>query len=252
MILLIDIGNSRIKWASLQRGKRAASHSASRPLENQWMAFAAEAWGKLRAPKKILVCNVAGATAAEALREWALQHWKIEPRFLTAQETACGVRNAYTVAERLGADRWAGLIAARARWQEPLCIVDAGTAITLDVLDADGVHLGGLILPGIEMMRRSLLERSEGIRLAADAPAGDGISLLARDTRDGVDGGTLYAAVAAIDRIVADTGAALGVTLTGVISGGDATSLLPLLAGPYHHVPELVLDGLAVIAKEKK
>jgi len=251
LILLIDIGNSRVKWASLQRGKCAASHNAARPLENQWATFASEAWTKLRAPKKILVCNVAGQAQADALREWALQQWQIEPEFIIAQEMAFGVRNAYTVPERLGADRWAGLIAARARWQEALCVVDAGTAITLDVIDADGVHLGGLILPGIEMMRRSLLERSEGIRLAADAPSGGNISLLARDTRDGIDGGTLYAAVAAIDRIITDTGAALGVSLTGVITGGDAATLLPLLAGPYHHVPELVLDGLAVIAEKK-
>lgn len=251
MILLIDIGNSRVKWASLQRGKRATGHSAPRPLENEWEAFAAMAWGTLRAPKKILVCNVAGQNHAEALRAWTLQHWQVEPRFILAQAAACGVHNAYTVPERLGADRWAALIAARARWKTALCVVDAGTAITLDVIDADGAHLGGLILPGIEMMRRSLLERSEGIRLAADTPAPGDISLLARDTRDGIDGGTLYAAVAAIDRIIADTGAALNLSLTRVITGGDAETILPLLAGPYHHVPELVLDGLAVIAEEK-
>ncbi len=251
MILLIDIGNSRVKWASLQRGKRATGHSAPRPLGSEWEAFAAMAWGTLRAPKKILVCNVAGQTHAEALRAWTLQHWQVEPRFILAQAAACGVRNAYTVPERLGADRWAALIAARARWKTALCVVDAGTAITLDVIDADGAHLGGLILPGIEMMRRSLLERSEGIRLAADTPAPGDISLLARDTRDGIDGGTLYAAVAAIDRIIADTGAALNLSLTRVITGGDAETILPLLAGPYHHVPELVLDGLAVIAEEK-
>lgn len=251
MILLIDIGNSRVKWASLQRGKRAAGHSAPRPSESEWEAFAAMAWGTLRAPKKILVCNVAGQNHAEALRAWTLQHWQVEPRFILAQAAACGVRNAYTVPERLGADRWVALIAARAHWKTALCVVDAGTAITLDVIDADGAHLGGLILPGIEMMRRSLLERSEGIRLAADTPAPGDISLLARDTRDGIDGGTLYAAVAAIDRIIADTGAALNLSLTRVITGGDAEIILPLLAGPYHHVPELVLDGLAVIAEEK-
>lgn len=251
MILLIDIGNSRVKWAGLQRGKRATGHSAPRPPENEWEAFAAMAWGTLRAPKKILVCNVAGQNHAEALRAWTLQHWQVEPRFILAQTAAYGVHNAYTVPERLGADRWVALIAARARWKTALCVVDAGTAITLDVIDADGAHLGGLILPGIEMMRRSLLERSEGIRLAADTPAPGDISLLARDTRDGIDGGTLYAAVAAIDRIIADTGAALNLSLTRVITGGDAETILPLLAGPYHHVPELVLDGLAVIAEEK-
>ncbi len=251
MILLLDLGNSRVKWTTLSRGKRTQTRTAASPPIETWADFAKQAWGRLRAPAKILLCNVAGAAQAAALREWTLQRWQIEPRLLVAQATACGVRNAYTLPERLGADRWAALIAARAQWHEAACIVDAGTAITIDVMDAEGSHLGGLILPGIELMRRSLLERSEAIRLATDTPAQGDNRLLARDTRDGVDGGTLYAAVAAIDRIIADTSAALNTPLTRIITGGDAQTVLPLLAGPYHHAPDLVLDGLAVIAEEK-
>src|SRR3569832_603245 len=129
------------------------------------------------------------------------------------------------------------------------CIVDAGTAITLDDLSTDGHHLGGLIMPGIELMRRSLLERSEGIRAATASPERGDITLLARDTQSGVDGGTLYAAVAAIDRVMQDVGTELGETLTRVITGGDAERLLTLLHGQYHHVPDLVLHGLAIIAE---
>ena len=252
MKLLIDLGNSRVKWTTLNRGKRAQTRAAARPSADAWAAFAKKNWARLRAPDTILVCNVAGAAQAAALGEYARQRWQIEARFLTAQESAYGVRNAYTLPERLGADRWAALIGARARWREALCIVDVGTAITLDVMDAEGAHLGGLILPGIELMRRSLLERSESIRLAAEAPAHGGAHLLARDTRDGVDGGTLYAAVAAIDRIIADTAAALDTPLTRIITGGDAETVLPLLAGAYQHAPDLVLDGLAVIAEGKE
>lgn len=249
MTLLIDIGNSRIKWTSVRRHKRAALQSAPRPDSATFADFAAEYWAGMNAPKKIVVANVAGMEIAETINAWMQAHWQQYPQFITAERSAHGVTNGYCVAERLGVDRWAALVAARERWSTAVCFVDAGTAITLDVLSADGHHLGGLIMPGIELMRRSLLERSEGIRAATVSPEHGDITLLARDTQSGVDGGTLYAAVAAIDRVMQDVGAELDETLTRVITGGDAERLLPLLHGQYHHVPDLVLHGLAIIAE---
>lgn len=249
MILLIDIGNSRIKWATHARGKRSAAQSAARPAPAEWPDFAAEAWATLDRPQQIVISNVADAELGAAVEDWTEAHWQLRPRFVVAAPAACGVTNGYNVPERLGADRWAALIAAHKYWRTPLCVVDAGTAVTIDVLAADGTHLGGLIIPGIELMRRSLLERSAGIRAATLAPSRGDIALLARDTRDGIDGGTLYGVVAAIDRITADIDAELGGGLERVLTGGDAEKLLPLLANTYHHRPELVLDGLAVIAE---
>ena len=250
MTLLIDIGNSRIKWASMRRQRRGAIQSAARPEAAQWHAFAAEHWAQLTAPQKTVIANVAGTELAATITAWMQEHWQMQPHFVIAGAEAHGVRNGYCVPERLGVDRWAALLAARQRWRGAICIVDAGTAVTIDVLAADGQHLGGLIMPGVELMRRSLTERSEGIRVAAAAPAHGDITLLARDTHDGISGGTLYAAVAAVDRVTRDVAAELGEPLTLVISGGDAEKLLPLLAGAYHHAPELVVDGLAIIAED--
>ena len=249
MILFLDIGNSRIKWATQGRHKRNMLHSAERPESEQWAAFADEHWSKLKPPKKIVIANVAGAAYAEAIKTWMEERWQVPPHFVVPEHAAFDVTNGYCVPERLGVDRWAALVGARKRWRGCVCIVDVGTAITIDVLAADGRHLGGLIMPGLDLMRQSLLERSEGIRLATASPAHGDINLLARDTQAGIDGGTLYAAVAAIDRVMNDVAAEMGTPLTRVITGGDAEKLLPLLAGTYHHKPELVMDGLAIIAE---
>src|SRR3569832_1063651 len=249
MTLLVDIGNSRIKWASVRRHKRTDLQSAARPTNATFAAFAAEHWAASKAPKKILIANVAGADLAEAADAWMQAHWRRRPVFVTAEAFADAIAVGDAVGAALGVDRWAALVAARERWSTAVCIVDAGTAITLDVLSTDGHHLGGLIMPGIELMRRSLMERSEGIRAATASPERGDSTLLARDSQSGGDGGTLYAAGAAIDRVMQDVGTELGETLTRVITGGDAERLLTLLHGQYHHVPDLVLHGLAIIAE---
>jgi len=251
VILLIDIGNSRIKWATLTKGKLHRGEDAARPEDQQAMAACAgELWGRIKKPQAVVVSNVAGTAAAETLAAWSLEQWQAQPHVIVAEQSACGVTNAYTVAERLGPDRWAALIAARRRCDGPACIIDAGTAVTIDVLAADGAHQGGRIIPGLAMMRRALRERTQNIRPATTSPAAGDITLLARDTQDGVAGGTLYTLVAVIDRVVADIGCELGTDPTRIITGGDAAALLPLLSGNYHHYPDLVLEGLAVIAEK--
>ena len=251
VILLVDIGNSRIKWATWHKDKLDHRGDAWRGKDKESTAADLEQhWRKLKKPGAVLASNVAGPEYAEALSAWTLEHWQIQPRFVVAQRHACAVTNAYTTPERLGADRWAALIAARHYADGAACIVDAGTAVTIDVLASRGIHQGGLIIPGLSMMRRALLEQTQGILPAGATPATGDISLLARDTQNGVNGGTLYTLVAVIDRVVADIGTELGVPLTRIITGGDAAALLPLLAGHYHHYPDLVLQGLAIIAEE--
>ncbi|MEJ2553262.1 MAG: type III pantothenate kinase [Gammaproteobacteria bacterium] len=252
MILLVDIGNSRIKWASLIKKRLEHRGNTTRRKDPTTLAADLEqAWRKVKKPQAVVVSSVAGSAYAEALSAWTTERWQLQPRFVTAERTAFEVTNAYSKPERLGADRWAALIAARRRRAgAAACIVDAGTAVTIDVISAQGVHQGGLIIPGLAMMRHALLEQTEELLPATEEPVSGDVSLLARDTRDGVNGGTLYALVAVIDRVIADVRTELGTDLTRIITGGDAETLLPLLAGNYHHHPDLVLEGLAVIAEE--
>lgn len=251
MILLVDIGNSRIKWASLIKGRLEHNGNAMRGQDrNEFVATIEQHWRKLKKPAAIMACNVAGSAYADALAAWTGERWHMQPRFIVPTRNAYNVTNAYNKPERLGADRWAALIAARQHFKNSVCVIDAGTAVTIDVLTTEGIHQGGLIIPGLAMMRRALLEQTQEILPATDSPVSGDIRLLARDTQNGVNGGTLYALVAVIDRVIADVGIELNTDMTRVITGGDAETLLPLLAGNYHSHPDLVLEGLAVIVEE--
>ena len=244
MTLVVDIGNSRLKWAHVQRGSLTDVASVGYTTGDVSDVLEAQ-WGRLGPPRRVLVASVRGKTVSRVLRNWVSNHWNRDTEFVTASAFACGVQNAYVEPVRLGADRWAAMIAVRQRQEGPSCIVDCGTAVTVDVLDEAGVHLGGLILPGLTMMRRALARETDGI----GAVVSGRMSLLARNTDDAVTAGTLYALVAAIHRIVAEVTAESGRELNCVITGGDADTVLPFLGGNWVHEPDLVLCGLAVIAQ---
>ncbi|MEJ2346447.1 MAG: type III pantothenate kinase [Gammaproteobacteria bacterium] len=245
MILLVDIGNTALKWATcdggaVQFGGRASWKLPDAPL------IAPREWEAMPAPQRMLVASVAGADTDQRLAQWCETRWDLQPEFVVPRRRARGVENAYVDPARLGVDRWAALLAVRRALPGAACIVDCGSAITVDVLAADGQHLGGLIVPGLALMAKAL-EDNTAIHL--DGEGEPDVRLLARDTAGAVSGGALYAAVAFIDRVVSDTTQALGVEPARVITGGDAPRLLPLLSGRYHHLPDLVLHGLAVIAE---
>lgn len=247
-MIVLDVGNSSVKWAIenngvLERGRRfyyrdeGFSHSASR------------VWDGLPAPRVLAVANVAGAGMEHEISEWAEKIWGMAPCYIRATKQAAGVTNAYQEPGALGADRWAAIVAAHHGSKNPVCVIDCGTAITLDVVDAAGKHLGGLIAPGIAMMRRSLVQETAAIGQIPDGA--DGLqSLFSRNTIEGVNSGVMHMAGALIDRVTGEAAAGYGRNLEVVITGGDAEILLPLL----HHTPrydrDLVLKGIALLAGE--
>lgn len=248
MILLVDAGNTRIKWAELEGNALQSGAAVLRRRVEEDMDGLAGAWAALPAPRRLLVASVAGSEFGERLRILAGRLWGLAPEFIAAQATAFGVTNAYTEPQRLGVDRWLALVAAHRLVHEPVCIVDCGTALTVDVMARDGEHLGGLIIPGLGLMRRALLEKTAGIELAIGGAQTGEVALFAKDTRSGVMGGTLYATVAAIDRIVQDVAEVIGAEPACVLTGGDAGVVRGLLAAEFRHEPELVLKGLAIVA----
>ena len=247
MIFVIDVGNSRLKWGFAEKGRLVESGEDLHP--SRLSSFASKHWVDKARPTSVVISNVGKASLGDRIRQWIVRHWEIEPYFISSESDGFGVKSGYVEPTQLGSDRWAALVAAREITQAPTIIVDCGTAITIDVLNQEGEHLGGLIVPGIEMMRSALVAKAEKIKLNelhVQSP-----TLLARDTKGAVMGGTLYSAVAAIDRISHDVGHELGEETEYFITGGDAPQFLPLLSGQYKHYPNLVLEGLLRIAQGK-
>lgn len=246
MMLLLDAGNTSVKWGCCDAGKMVASGRFIHRDKNI-NTVAAQAWSKMPAPAGVSIANVAGEALGAQLSDWVGQQWGITPVFITTTGQACGVTNAYTVPGHLGIDRWAALVGARHHGNGAVCIVDCGTAITVDLLAADGVHQGGLILPGVEMLQQMLEQDTAVANVSGKAePA----TLFATGTHAAINNGALYMAVAAIDRLVTDMTAGQDTSVDVVITGGDADRIMTLLACPVRHDPELVLKGLALLAGE--
>jgi type III pantothenate kinase len=198
-------------------------------------------------PERAAAVSVAAGQHAETLAAWLNQRWGIALERFNAVVSQCGITNAYRDPARLGADRWAALVAARRRTAGTACVVDAGTAVTVDALDANGMFRGGVILPGLALQRAALLRGTAGVAEAQGTEA-DG---LARSTADAVAAGTLLGLAGAIDRLVDEQSRALGATPTIFLTGGDAPRLLPLLRHAVMAAPDLVLEGVARMAEEQ-
>lgn len=245
-ILLLDSGNTRLKWAWLTAaGLEHPGSAAQAGLDLH--AHAQSVWSEVAAPTRIIVSNVTGDEFAARLSACTQRLWQLEPEFVHAQPRACGVTNAYADPAKLGADRWLALIAAHRHTPGAVCVVDCGTAVTIDTLTADGNHSGGVILPGLRLMQHALFEHTQQISDDMNQ-ATHPLTPFARSTQAAVQNGALYALTSAIERATADAEAALGTAVTRIITGGDAPRVLPHLAAQYRHTPDLVLQGLAVIA----
>lgn len=244
-VLVIDIGNSRMKWGLhgphgwLALGVTANSEISSLALRD---------WHNLPRPMRAIGVNVAGE-AARVRVEAQLARWRLVPEWLSASDAARGVTNQYARPAQLGADRWASLIAARLRAAmtdlfPPACVVvNAGTAVTIDALDAEGVFRGGLILPGVRLMLRTLAENTSGLKV----PPGE-FRELPDNTADAVYSGAIQAVCGAIEQMRRniDTNPA---QVRVYIAGGAASEIAPHLNPPVEVVDNLVLEGVLALAE---
>jgi type III pantothenate kinase len=245
--LLVDIGNTRVKWARLVGGKLGRQHAAAHA---GWTSkdFARALFRGLGALERILVVSVAGPRVDRLVSAAAKARTGIEPEFFTSTRSAGGVTTQYSEPWRLGADRLVGAIGAhRLARGRAVCVIGVGTALTLDLVDASGRHRGGAIVPAPGLMKHSLLTKTNGIRRRAQggSPAG---RFFARSTRAAIEQGSRYAAAAVIDRAVAEARKAIGGTPLVLLTGGGAPALRPLINSRHRFVPDLVLQGLAVLA----
>jgi type III pantothenate kinase len=234
MILCIDSGNSRIKWGLYQDGRWLETVA----VDHEKRAKMADLPRRLPMPERVMLSNVAGNGAATAIRQ-ALAPWAAVLVEVESTTAAAGVTNLYANPARLGVDRWCALIGARGLGSGPCVVVMAGTATTVDTLDGDGRFLGGLILPGLDLMRRSLARDTAGLPLAA----GHYVTH-PRCTDDAIISGCLEAQCGAIERACAR----LGPGASCLLSGGAAAAIGEHLRLPHRLVNNLVLEGLLRLA----
>jgi type III pantothenate kinase len=169
------------------------------------------------------------------------------PEFVTSQRHAAGITTDYLDPWRLGVDRFVGAIGAHHLASgQPVCVVNVGTAMTLDLVDGRGRHRGGAIIPGPALMIDSLLRQTNGIRRRANGGRKGVAGLFARTTRTAIGQGALYAAAATVDRAIEEAQALLGSKPLVLLTGGGAPAIRPLVRNTAVSLPELVLHGLAV------
>jgi type III pantothenate kinase len=237
-MLLLDAGNSRCKWALVENATWVREGAAD---NKDWPALR-DALSQLAPPRLLHVSNVAGEDMARHLRELG-EMWSCPVQFAVAQKQQCGVRNSYEQPAQLGSDRWLALVAAWHRVRRACLVVNCGTATTVDALSASGEFLGGLILPGMELMRHSLVSNTAGLGMGAGK-----LCEFPRNTADAIYSGVMRATIGAIRQQYALLSAQQEVSC--IISGGAAPAICPHLDMPYEQVDKLVLHGLYITAQE--
>jgi type III pantothenate kinase len=248
-ILLVDIGNTRIKWARLDDGHLGVRHAAAHA---GWQVedYARRVIGSARGVTRILVASVAGKKVDAALAA-AARRAGVSAKFVSVPRRGGGVTVGYDEPWRLGVDRYVAAVAAHHLFKGvAVWAVGVGTAMTLDLIAADGKHKGGVIVPAPALMVDTLLTRTSGIRRRARGGAAEAKGLLARSTRAAIRQGARFAAAALIDRAVAEAQELIGKRPLVVVTGGESAAVRTLLKSPAAGVPDLILKGLAVLAQQ--
>jgi len=238
MNLLVDCGNTRLKWAVLQDG----GLDTGRALVNRQITRheLVEAWKMQTPPERLAIACVGSTPLLELVLAVAVELWPtIDIIPVKSQAHAFGVYNAYQQPEKLGVDRWLALVAVHNHYPVPACIVDCGTAITVDLIDADGKHQGGLISPGLTLMKKSLAEGTEALGFHEE----NYVFGPANFTEAAIYSGTLSAAAGLIEHVLRMQSNAMQLILTG----GDAEIIATQLGVKAIIDTDLVLRGLAII-----
>lgn len=241
--LLVDIGNTRLKWGLAQNGEISGGCPLGHDQTGQQELV--DHWRKIPIPDRLAISCVGSKEPLERVCSAAVALWpKVSIILARSEAYAFGVSNAYPVPEKLGVDRWMALIAARRHYPGPACIIDCGTAITIDLIDAEGRHEGGLISPGLALMKKSLADGTDALSFTAENyPVGP-----ANFTEAAIYSGTLCAAAGLIEHTVRRQQD----NRTLILTGGDAALIAGHLACRAILDTELVLRGLAIITTEQR
>jgi len=245
--LLLDVGNTRLKWGMYDGSSIKGTGHISR------QKFRDDGPGALtvRLPRRVdivFASNVAGNSFATRLSGVLRAQCGCDVHFAKSAREACGVTNGYREPRRMGVDRWVAMIGAYHEIRKAVLVVDAGTAVTIDAIDRQGQHLGGQILPGVSLMGQALAANTSNIPnfQGRATRVSEGLDMFASNTAGAVAHGALNAVVGAIERALRTMRTARHRPVV-ILTGGDASRILRSLGNQPIHRPHLVLQGLAVL-----
>lgn len=249
MKLLLDLGNTRIKWAHSTTGASAFDRQGEylyggRSPEDLLDGL----WSAAMPPESVWLCSVIDPGFAAAFEQAMRRRWDCPVHWVRPQVEGFGVRCAYVNPLRLGADRWAAMVGARVLQRGAVCILHLGTTLTADVLDSSGCHLGGIIAPGRRMLQRSLQCGTAQVITDSDEMQWPEQDRLGRDTDACVAWGVRHSLIGCCREVLGAARSRLGGEMAVILAGGDACWAQDLLSCASQVEPDLVLRGVAMIA----
>jgi type III pantothenate kinase len=255
--LLVDVGNSRIKWNPLPVDAKEFNQptqafawnldTLSDQLETNWGSITGFV-------TYMTIANVAGDEIQKTLAAWCTSHWKIDPQFVTTTSQFGEIKNGYAQHRELGVDRWLAVIAAHLLYPESTNIViDCGSALTVDTVLPDGKHLPGPIIPGQDSLFKTLMSKTAFAK-SETQQASEEQQVFVTNTKDALLSGAKFATSGALDAIVRQTSQALSsADLKIIVSGGAAQRVLSMTTiKEYLIEPDLVLKGLRLFIKDQQ
>jgi type III pantothenate kinase len=248
MKLFLDIGNSSVKWAVQEKNNFISTGTFSYKNNN----FQNELQQNLifsEKPMAVLVSNVIEKEIFELVNSWTKKQWQLECWQPKVSAHYKKLKNCYSDINQMGIDRWLAMVAAWELYSSAVCLVSCGTALTIDFIDEEGQHLGGYILPGIELMQKALV--SNTVQISIDVRNNPSIEY-GNDTQSSVNNGSFLAAASTINNVVDKFTKELNCELNCIISGGMAESIKPFLNNPFEHEPNLIFMGLSILHKAKQ
>lgn len=240
MNIFIELGNTSLKLASSlkNRYQYIGSYKHHSDIESVFCEIS-----DLDPVDNVYVCSVANPELNAKLTQYIQQSYQVYPTFLTTQPESCGIVCGYGQFETLGVDRWMAIIGACAHSNQPTIIVDAGTALTIDMV-IDKKHHGGFIVPGLRLMKGSLFNNTAIPEMDDHFESVSEMGLLATDTASAITGGTLFMVSAFLNTLIENLESETGRRFKCIGTGGDFETLLPMLDKPFEVINDLTLLGM--------
>jgi type III pantothenate kinase len=261
-MLLIDAGNSSIKWSLLDSEKLSPQQRVFYREKPAIELFKELLEKNIDSCKAVIMVSVLGVEFNSNAQQLAKKH-SVSLRNIESIKKLANINNAYKEPHKLGADRFVGMIGAynlinKNQSQKKACIIiDSGTATTIDALDEKGQHLGGLILPGLNLCSSSLLENTQQLSVWNNPANKTTPTLFAKDTTEAIVSASVMGLAGAIDNICNRMEEKIieyqpTINIERVISGGGAEKLIPQMEHSYQYFSDLLMQGLRVILEKKE